>query len=93
MTKPCKVGRSVPAIICAVTAFVSRSFMPLTAVLQTAPRPARSFLPPYLFFSFPPRYISSTSTGPTKALARSFQVSPIRWAKCHAVFCVMPKSR
>ena len=43
---------------------VSRSFMPTTAALPTAPRPAWSLLLSCLFRSFPPMYVSSTSTGP-----------------------------
>lgn len=84
MTKPCKVGRSVPATICAVTAFVSRSFMPTTSVLPSAPHPARRFSP-LLVLLFPPWYVSSTLTGPAKAPILSFQVSQMRWANQEAV--------
>ena len=38
----------------ALTSRVSRSRIPATAVLPTAPRPARSFLFECLFFSSPP---------------------------------------
>ena len=80
----------------ALIRFVSRSFMPATIVLSTVPRPRmrRSRSAACMFFAFPPKYASSISTGPAKfAMTWSAQVSRMRCAKCHAVFCVTPRSR
>ena len=54
-TKPCKVSAfGVLDDLNADTWFVVRSFMPTTAVLPTAPRPAWSFLLACLFASLSP---------------------------------------
>lgn len=49
-----------------------------------------------MFLTLPPKYDSSASTGPEKgapAPLLSRQVSRMRCARYHAVFCVTPRSR
>src|ERR1041385_2434848 len=74
----------------------SRLHTPMIACLLAIPRPDFSFLFACLFFSLPPRYVSSASTVPSIG----GHLTPIEAATSrrrpsmnHAVFCVTPISR
>ena len=77
----------------ALTLLVLRSLMPTTGVLPMVPRPVFSFLLECLFRSLPPKYVSSTSTGPSIRSSSSSHISRIRWARCQADGCRISRSR
>ncbi len=86
---------SVRSITRAATLPVARSFAAITACFPAGPRPVlssslRRVL--LMFLRLPPKYASSTSTGPSNVIRTSANAPRMRCNMNHAVACRTPRS-
>ena len=83
---------AVEATGLALTRLVRLSNIPTTGTFSAIPRPTLTLWCSGRFLNLPPTYVSSTSTGPLKSPPCTSMALRIRWARCHAARCVMPRS-